>query len=167
MSEHRASLRWQLSDGEFARGKFSRAHTWSFDGGVTVPASATPAVVREPYSDPHAVDPEEAFVAALSSCHMMTFLHLASKAAFVVTHYEDDAVGVLEKSTQGAYWMSRVTLRPRVTYRGGSAPSPEQEADLHRRAHETCFIASSVKSEVRIEPAAGAEASGLPGSASA
>jgi organic hydroperoxide reductase OsmC/OhrA len=167
MSEHRASLRWQLSDDEFARGKFSRAHTWSFDGGVTVPASATPAVVREPYSDPHAVDPEEAFVAALSSCHMMTFLHLASKGGFVVTHYEDDAVGVLEKSGQGSYWMSQVTLRPRVTYREGSAPSPEQEADLHGRAHETCFIANSVKSAVRIEPRVDADATALPSSASA
>lgn len=165
MSEHRASLHWQLTEGEFARGKFSRAHTWSFDGGVTVPASATPAVVREPYSDPHAVDPEEAFVASLSSCHMLTFLHVASKAGFVVTRYEDDAVGVLAKNTQGAHWMSEVTLRPRVTYAEGAAPSPAQEADLHRRAHEGCFIANSVKSEVRIEPAQDVDVTERPASA--
>jgi organic hydroperoxide reductase OsmC/OhrA len=153
MSEHHAVIRWQHSSGEFARGTYSRAHTWTFDGGVTVPASPSPHVVREPFSDPSAVDPEEAFVAALSSCHMLTFLHLASKDGFEVVSYEDDAVGVMAKNERRRAWVSQVTLRPRIEYAPGKAPNAEQAEDLHHRAHDECFIANSVKTDVRVEPA--------------
>jgi organic hydroperoxide reductase OsmC/OhrA/pimeloyl-ACP methyl ester carboxylesterase len=135
---------------DFLKGAYSRAHTWTFDGGVTVPASASPAVVRAPWSDPAAVDPEEALVASISSCHLLTFLWVASKAGFTVQSYEDQAVGVMTKNEQGRYWVSSVVLRPRIVY-AGTPPSPERAADLHHRAHEDCFIANSVKTEIRVE----------------
>lgn len=152
MSEHHAIIRWHHTSGEFTRGTYSRAHSWKFDGGQTVPASPSPAVVREPLSDPSAVDPEEAFVAALASCHMLTFLHLASKAGFDVQSYEDDAFGTMAKNERRIPWVNRVTLRPRIVYAPDKSPTPEQEAELHHRAHEGCFIANSVKTEVHVEP---------------
>jgi organic hydroperoxide reductase OsmC/OhrA len=150
MSEHRATVEWTLTDGDFLKGKYSRVHTWTFDGGMVVKASPTPAVVPAPYSDPSAVDPEEAFVAAISSCHMLTFLYVASRAGFEVLSYHDPAVGVLSKDAQGIPWISTVDLKPQIVYRQGLSPTSDVEQQLHARAHKQCFIANSVKTDVRI-----------------
>ena len=152
MAEHIASIKWarQGAAEDFAKGKYSREHTWTFDGGATVPASASPSVVPAPWSNPAAVDPEEGFVAAIASCHMLTFLYVAQKAGFVVERYEDEAVGVLRRNDHGAVWVSRVTLHPRIAYRGETHPSAEEIDHLHRLAHEQCFIANSVKTEISI-----------------
>jgi len=151
MSQHKASVRWQSDGGEFRRSKFSRAHTWTFDGGVTVPASASPSVIRPPYADPAGVDPEEALVAAIASCHMLSFLYLAAKDGFAVISYEDDAVGSMTKNERGIPWVSETLLSPCIRYEG-EPPSPEQEDALHERAHEECFIAQSVKTSIRVTP---------------
>lgn len=152
MAEHlyKATVSWRRGDGEFAKGRYSRGHTWRFDGGIEVAASASPQVVPKPYVVEAAVDPEEAFIASLSSCHMLTFLDLARRAGFVIESYEDEAEGVMEKSAEGRYWVSRVTLRPRIVY-GDKQPSHEDLAQLHHAAHEQCFIANSVKTDVTVE----------------
>ena len=154
MAEHKAMIRWASSgDGEaFLKGRFSRAHTWTFDGGLTVPASAAPSVIPAPFSDPAGVDPEEAYVAAIASCHMMSFLYVAMRAGFVVERYEDDAVGAMRKNEHGAIWVGAVTLRPRIDFGGGTRPTPAEVEQLHHRAHEQCFIANSVKTEITVEP---------------
>ena len=154
MAEHKAMIRWASSeDGEaFLKGRFSRAHTWTFDGGLTVPASAAPSVIPAPFSDPAGVDPEEAYVAAIASCHMMSFLYVAMRAGFVVERYEDDAVGAMRKNERGAIWVGAVTLRPRIDFGAGTRPTPAEVEQLHHRAHEQCFIANSVKSEITVEP---------------
>jgi organic hydroperoxide reductase OsmC/OhrA len=153
MSEHRASIRWK-SEGDFTKGRFSREHTWSFDGGMTIAASSSPSAVPLPYSNPANVDPEEAFVAALSSCHMMTFLFLAFRKGFQVAAYDDDAVGVMTKNDRGVLWVSSVVLSPAITYAGDKRPTPAEEEELHHRAHEQCFIAQSVKTEVSVKSGA-------------
>jgi organic hydroperoxide reductase OsmC/OhrA len=150
MSEHKASIAWAFSGGDFLKGRYSRDHTWRFDGGVTLPASPSPSVVPTPYSNPANVDPEEAFVAAIASCHMLTFLYLASREGIEVTSYEDEAVGVMTKNERGVPWVSSVLLSPQVTYRASSAPSSEQERRLHEAAHHGCFIANSVKTEITV-----------------
>ena len=153
MAEHRAVIRWALpTDGEsFLKGRYSREHTWTFDGGVTVPASPAPSVVPVPFSNPAHVDPEEAFVASIASCHMLTFLHVAMHAGFVIERYEDDAVGVMRKNERGAIWVAAVTLHPRIVYGGTKRPTPAEVDHLHHLAHEQCFIANSVKTEILIE----------------
>ena len=154
MSEHRAVINWKRTSEEFLKGKYSREHTWSFDGGATVPASPSPSVVPAPYSNPAHVDPEEAFVAAISSCHMLTYLHVASKQGFQVDSYRDEAVGVVTKNEKGVLWVSQVTLKPKITYSGQKMPTAAQEEDrLHHLAHEQCFIANSIRTEVRVEKA--------------
>jgi organic hydroperoxide reductase OsmC/OhrA len=153
MSEHRATISWTRSGPDFLKGKYSREHTWQFDGGVTVPASASPSVVPEPYSNPAGVDPEETFVAAVSSCHMLTYLFLASQQGFLVESYQDEAVGVMNRNEKGALWVGRVTLHPQSVYSGERRPSPEEERHLHHLAHETCFIANSIKTEVVVAEA--------------
>jgi organic hydroperoxide reductase OsmC/OhrA len=152
MSRHTARIAWRFSGGEFFKGRYSREHTWTFDGGVTVPASPSPAVVAAPYSNAANVDPEEAFVAAIASCHMLTFLFLASRAKFDVLRYEDDAVGRMEKNEKGVPWVSAVTLNPTIEY-GARRPSAEEEANLHHRAHEECFISNSVKTRISVNQA--------------
>jgi organic hydroperoxide reductase OsmC/OhrA len=154
MSEHRATVRWKLhADGEaFLKGRYSREHTWTFDGGVTVPASSSPGAVPAPWSNPAHVDPEEAYVAAISSCHMLTFLYVAMRQGFLVESYEDDAVGVMRKNDRGAIWVSAVTLNPRIAYGGDRRPTTEDEERLHHAAHEQCFIANSVKTEITVTP---------------
>ncbi len=152
MAEHRAFLKWENTGGEFAKGKFSRRHLWRFDGGLEVPASPSPSVVPAPYSDEAAVDPEEAFVASLASCHMLTFLFLASRKGFEIARYEDEAVGRMERGEKGVPWVSSVTLAPRVEYGGEKRPSPDEEAALHEHAHEQCFIANSVKTAISVSP---------------
>jgi organic hydroperoxide reductase OsmC/OhrA len=152
MARHDATIRWTGGDpNEFARGRYSRAHQWLFDGGAVVPASASPSVVREPWSDPAGVDPEEAFVASLSSCHMLWFLDLARHAGHAVASYEDEAQGTLEKCADGKMRMTRVTLRPRVEF-AGDAPDAVALDALHHKAHEACFIANSVTAEVVVDP---------------
>jgi organic hydroperoxide reductase OsmC/OhrA len=152
MSEHKATIRWSHSRGDFLKGTYSREHTWSFDGGVTVPASPSPSAVPKPYSNEANVDPEEAFVAAISSCHMLTYLYVASRARFEVASYDDDAIGTMTKNERGSSWVSSVVLRPRIVYAGDKRPSPEDEERLHHAAHEQCFIANSVKTDIVVEP---------------
>ena len=149
MSQHKATIQWKSDGGDFLHGKYSREHTWSFDGGAVVQASPSPTVVRVPYSNPAAVDPEEAFVASISSCHMLTFLYLASKKGYEVTAYDDEAVGEMTKNEAGIPWVSGVVLSPRIQYRG-QAPSESEAHELHERAHHECFISNSVKTTISV-----------------
>jgi organic hydroperoxide reductase OsmC/OhrA len=149
VAEHRATVLWQRGEGEFAKGHYSRQHVWRFDGGAEVTASASPSIVPSPWSSAAAVDPEEAFVASLSSCHMLTFIDIARHHGFIVDSYEDEAVGVLGRNTEGRRWVSAVTLNPRIAF-SGARPSPDDLAQLHYRAHEGCFIANSVRTIVSI-----------------
>ena len=153
MSEHQAIVRWKRTSPDFLNGKYSREHTWTFDGGVTVPASPSPSVVPAPYSNPAHVDPEEAFVASVSSCHMLTFLYVAAKRGFQVDSYDDEAVGTMTKNEQGVPWISLITLHPKIVYSGPKLPTPVDEKRLHHLAHEQCFIANSIKTEVKIRGA--------------
>jgi organic hydroperoxide reductase OsmC/OhrA len=152
---HTAIVSWARNGAPFTDNKYSRAHTWTFDGGVTVPASSSPSVVKLPLSRADAVDPEEAFVAALSSCHMLFFLHHAALKGFVVDSYVDEAAGVMAKNENGKMFVKKVTLRPRVAFSGAKRPSEADAADLHHRSHADCFIANSVLTEVVVEPVAG------------
>lgn len=151
MSNHKATIRWQRTSDEFLKGKYSREHTWTFDGGAVVPASPSPSVVPVPYSNPANVDPEEAFVASLSSCHMLTFLYLAGRKGFQVDSYDDEAVGVITKNERNVPWVSTVTLHPKIVYSGPKRPSRADEEHLHHDSHEQCFIANSVKTEVLVK----------------
>jgi organic hydroperoxide reductase OsmC/OhrA len=153
MSEHLATIRWQRGDADFVGGKFSRVHTWTFDGGHSMEASAAPSVVPAAYTSTGAVDPEEAFVASVSSCHMLTFLYFAYKQGFQVDTYEDEAVGEMTKGANGVPWVSTITLRPKIVYGGDKRPSADQVEKLHHDAHDKCFIANSVKSDIQVEPA--------------
>jgi len=150
MSENKATIKWERTSPDFLKGKYSREHTWTFDGGVTVPASSSPAVVPAPYSNPANVDPEEAFVASISSCHMLTFLFLAQKQGFQIDAYVDEAVGIVSKNESGAMWVSTVTLNPKITFSGDKTPTAEDQEKLHHMAHKHCFIANSVKTEVTV-----------------
>lgn len=149
MSEHRATLAWSRGGAPFTYETYPRDHVVRFEGGVELPASAAPAY----QGSPDRVDPEAAFVGALSSCHMLTFLALAARKRLVVDAYTDDAVGYLEKNEDGKLAVTRATLRPRVTFAKESAPTPAETLRLHHLAHENCFIASSVKTAVSVEPA--------------
>jgi organic hydroperoxide reductase OsmC/OhrA len=158
MAAYEAKVLWQRRPSErFTDGRYSRAHEWQFDGGTRVHASASPHVVRAPFSDPSAVDPEEALVAALASCHMLFFLAFAAKQGFEITTYEDGAVGVMSKTGDGREWMTKVTLRPHVAFSGDKRPTADEVDALHHQAHAACYIANSVKTEVVVE----GEAEGL------
>ncbi|MBR1217832.1 OsmC family protein [Bradyrhizobium sp. U87765 SZCCT0131] len=149
-----ATIVWQRAIGDaFADGKFSRRHVWQFDGGAHVPASASPHIVPPPLSAPADVDPEEAYVAALSSCHMLTFLYIAASHGFVVDSYRDEARGTMQTDDRGHFSVTRVTLTPVVTY-GGPPPDRETEAQLHQEAHAQCFLANSVRTMITIGAAA-------------
>ena len=151
MSTYTATIRWsRIGGGDFAKGQYSRAHEWAFDGGHVMTASASPHIVPAPWSDAAGVDPEEAFVASLASCHMLFFVDFARRAGFTLDDYVDEAEGVMEKNAAGKLAMTVVTLRPRFRW-SGEPPDAEQLADLHQKAHEACFIANSVTTEVRIE----------------
>ena len=150
-STHDASVRWQRDDQPFADRRYSRRHEWHFDGGAVVAGSSSPHAVRVPLSDPSAVDPEEAFVASLASCHMLWFLDLACRAGWVVDSYRDDASGVLAPRADGKLVMTVVTLRPDVRF-AEPRPDAAETVRLHHAAHDACFIANSVTSEVRCEP---------------
>ena len=153
MSVHQASVIWERAEtAKFVDNRYNRAHRWEFDGGAIVSASSSPAVVPVPLSDPAGVDPEEAFVASLSSCHMLWFLFFAAKGGFVVDSYRDAAVGHMEKTADGSHWMARVVLKPDVKF-SGAAPDPDAMAAMHDKAHHACFIANSVKTVVTVESA--------------
>ena len=152
MSNHKATIRWQRTSDEFLKGRYSREHTWEFDGGAVVQASPSPAVVPAPFSNAAHVDPEEAFVASLSSCHMLTFLYLAGRKGFQVDSYADEAVGVITKNERKVPWVSTVTLNPRIVFSGAKLPTRAEQEHLHHESHEQCFIANSVKTEVVVEP---------------
>jgi len=152
MAKHLATVLWSRGDAAFVDRRYPRAHRWRFDGGLEVPASSSPHVVPVPLSDATAVDPEEAFVASLASCHMLWFLSLAAERGFVVDAYEDEAEGVLAKDGRGRLAMTRVTLRPRTAFSRVPRPDEARLAELHHAAHEACFLAASVRCEVRCEP---------------
>lgn len=151
MAHHQAKVSWKNGGPNFLKGQFSREHTWRFDGGALVAASSSPAVVPAPSSNPANVDPEEAYVASLSSCHMLTFLYLASRRGFEVESYEDEATGVTSRNEGGATWVSSVILHPKIVYAGTRQPTAEEVQHLHHQAHEQCFIANSVKTAINIE----------------
>ena len=153
MSEHHATITWTtaVEPAEYLKGKYSREHMWTFDGGASVPASSSPSVVPLPWSSPAAVDPEEAFVASISSCHMLTFLYLAAKRGFALTSYRDAAIGVMTKNENRVSWISKVTLRPELAWAGDKRPTAAELAELHHLAHEQCFISNSIKTEVVVE----------------
>ena len=152
MSEFTATITWQRdAQAAFIDNRYSRRHDWHFDGGTVVPGSSSPHSVPLPFSDPVAVDPEEAFVASISSCHMLWFLHLAAKAGWIVDDYRDAAIGTMARNAEGRVAMTRVTLRPAVSFGGERAPTRAELLQLHHTAHEECYIANSVKTEVRCE----------------
>jgi organic hydroperoxide reductase OsmC/OhrA len=146
-----AEIVWTCEGENFAKGKYSRGHVWRFDGGVEVPASASPSVVPHPHSVAAAVDPEEAFVAAVASCHMMTFLDLARRDGFVIAAYTDKAEAVMERIGPGRMGITKVTLRPVITFRAEVEPDAKKLAELHHLAHEMCFIANSVRCDIAVE----------------
>ena len=152
MASYTAEIIWVRGDQDFLSNRYSRRHVLRFDGGVEVPGSSSPHVVPVPMSDPAAVDPEEAFVASIASCHMLWFLSIAAKKKFCIDRYADFPVGVMGRNSAGKEYVARVTLRPEVVFSGDRAPSLDELHLLHHTAHEECFIANSVKTEIRCEP---------------
>ncbi len=152
MAEYRAQISWERGEQDFLGKRYSRRHQIHLDGGLSLPASSSPQVVPEPWSDPAALDPEEGFVASLASCHMLWFLALAAEAGVNIDSYQDAASGVLARNEQGRMAMTAVTLRPRVRCSGSPRPSRATIEALHHAAHERCFIANSVSSRLHIEP---------------
>jgi len=151
MPEHRATIEWRREIADFDYQSYNRSHTWSFEGGIRVAAAAAPGNIPAGAVRGPAVDPEQAFVAALASCHMLWFLHVACEAGYSVERYADEAVGVMSENADTRIAITKVTLRPRVRFTG-TAPDPTQHAELHERAHEKCYIANSVKSALVLEP---------------
>lgn len=151
MSEHRATVEWQRQAADFDYQTYNRSHSLAFAGGIRVPATAAPASIPPSAAGLPGVDPEQAFVGSISSCHMLWFLHLACRADFIVDRYVDEAAGVLEKNAEGRMAMTRVTLRPVVTY-AGRRPTEQEHAKLHEGAHDRCYIANSVKTVIAVEP---------------
>ena len=152
MSEYTASILWKrASDEKYSDGKYSRAHQWQFDGGASIAASSSPHIVPLPYSVEENVDPEEAFIASLSSCHMLLFLSIAAKRRFIVDEYVDHAIGVMSEDSQRKTSITKVILRPAVKFSGERQPSIEQLEKMHHQSHDQCFIANSVKTEVVTE----------------
>ena len=151
MSDYKATIEWTRQTADFDYKTYNRTHTLSFEGGIRVPASAAPGNIPSTAAGASGVDPEQGFIASISSCHMLWFLHIAWQAKYIVDRYLDEATGVLEKNAEGHMAMTRVTLRPAVTF-AGRQPSEEEHAQLHKRAHDKCFVANSVKTEVTVEP---------------
>jgi organic hydroperoxide reductase OsmC/OhrA len=152
MSTHTAAISWERGAQPFVDNRYSRRHTWKFDGGLEIPGSSSPHVVPPPYSEPRAVDPEEAFVASLSSCHMLWFLDIAAKRRYCVDHYRDEAEGTMARNAAGKLAMTHVVLRPRVIFAGERMPSTDEIEAMHHEAHAECFIANSVTTVVTCEP---------------
>ena len=151
MGSYVATMSWKRGDDVFTDGKYSRAHEVAFDAPLTIPASSSTHVVREPMSRRDAVDPEEMLVASLSSCHLLSFLWIAQRAGFAINSYVDNAEGVMTKNDAGKMWVSKVTLRPQIEWIGDKRPSAAEVHDMHHKAHEECFIANSYKGEVVVE----------------
>jgi organic hydroperoxide reductase OsmC/OhrA len=152
MSEYYATVRWKRSESEaYTDNKYSRGHEWHFDGGTIVPASSSPHIVPLPYSIENNVDPEEAFVASLSSCHMLFFLSIAAKNRFVVDEYLDHGIGVMEEDENGKVAITRVTLKPAIKFSGSKTPTHKDLERMHHQSHEQCFIANSVKTKVTTQ----------------
>jgi organic hydroperoxide reductase OsmC/OhrA len=153
MHKYEATVAWQRGDQPFSDNRYSRAHEWRFDGGARVPASSAPSSVPVPMSDPAGVDPEEAVVAALASCHMLFFLSLAARRGFIVDRYADAADAVMDRNADGKLALTRITLRPQIAFGGERRPGADDIAALHHEAHELCYIANSLKADVVIEGA--------------
>ncbi len=151
MNKYQATIRWHRQDEVFIDNKYSRKHSWHFDGGAEITASASPHIVPEPYSDPEGIDPEESFVASLSSCHMLWFLSLAAKEKIRIDRYEDQAEGIMQKNKEGKLAITKVILKPKVTFGQDENSSQEILDKLHQQAHQRCFIAHSVKTEITVE----------------
>jgi organic hydroperoxide reductase OsmC/OhrA len=151
MKQFEAKLAWRRGGQPFTDQRYSRAHEWAFDGGLTVPASSSPLSVPEPMSDPANLDPEEALVAAASSCHMLFFLSIAAQRGFVVDDYRDHALGTLDRDADGKMAMTRIVLRPAVVFAGERRPSAEELAAIHHAAHDKCYIANSLKTSIVVE----------------
>jgi organic hydroperoxide reductase OsmC/OhrA len=151
MHTYSATINWDRSEKDFTNNAYSRGHTWTFDGGLVVPASASPNIVPLPHSVAENVDPEEAFVAALSSCHMLFFLAIAAARGVIVDEYTDAAVGYMGEDDRGRTSMTKIVLRPKACYSGDNPPSEKQIERIHHRAHEMCFVANSVRSEIIVE----------------
>lgn len=151
MSTYTAKVVWKSDAPDmFTKNRYTRGHTWSFDGGIEVPASSSPHAVRLPFSVEEAVDPEEALVAATSSCHMLTFLWVAARKGFRIDAYEDNAVGEMTEGADGKQWVSTITLDPKIEWAGETTPTRDEIAQMHHEAHEGCYIANSIKSEVIV-----------------
>jgi organic hydroperoxide reductase OsmC/OhrA len=153
MHKYEATVAWNRGEQKFIDNSYSRAHDWLFDGGLHVPASSSPLLVPVPMSDAANVDPEEALVAAASSCHMLFFLSIAAKQGFVVDSYVDHAYGVMEQSSEGKIAMTRIALRPKIVFSGERQPTAAELDAMHHESHERCFIANSLKSDVIVEAA--------------
>jgi organic hydroperoxide reductase OsmC/OhrA len=151
MHKYEAEISWKRQGAKFTDNRYSRGHEWSFDGGVKIVASASPLAAPAPYSVAEAVDPEEALVASAASCHMLWFLSIAAKRGFVVESYTDKATGIMEKNSEGKTAITRITLRPKIEFSTDRAPSAEELQSLHHSAHDECYIANSLKSEVVVE----------------
>ena len=152
MNRYQVTVRWQRENDKFIDNKYSRKHSWHFDGGIEIQASASPHIVPEPYSESAAIDPEEAFVASISSCHMLWFLSLAAQEGLVIERYEDQAEGIMQKNKQGKLAITEVILKPVVAFGQANNPSLKLLDSLHKKAHDRCFIAHSVKTEITIAP---------------
>ena len=151
MSTYTVTITWRSdSPDTFTRNQYTRGHSWEFDGGVTVPASSSPHSVRVPFSVEAAVDPEEALVASASSCHMLSFLWVVSKNGFIIDSYEDNAVGEMTTGEDGKQWISKITLDPHIVWSGHKVPTADELAHMHHEAHEVCYIANSIKSEIVV-----------------
>ena len=159
MADYAATVRWSRMGAKFTDNRYSRAHQWEFDGGVCVPASSSPHNVPAPLSDPANVDPEEAFVASLSSCHMLWFLSIAAKHGYVVQDYVDQAEGVMEPDESGRLAMTRITLRPTIRYAGDKLDATKTQ-ELHHEAHDKCFLANSVKTQITVAETAAVRSDG-------
>lgn len=155
MEKYLATILWERNNTRFTDNRYSRSHFWEFDNGKQIAASASPNIVPVPLSDPEAIDPEEAFVAALSSCHMLWFLSIAAKRGFVVELYRDPAEGILKKDKNGRLAITEVTLYPHVLYKDGNVPGEEENTEMHHEAHKKCFIANSVKTKIYIKSSMG------------
>ncbi len=152
MSQYTAIVKWQRQQSEnFIGNQYSRAHTWEFDGGEIIQASSSPQVVPPPYSVEANVDPEEAFIASISSCHMLFFLSFAANRKYVIESYEDEAIGIMQLNNDKNMAMTSVTLRPKIIFTGDKQPTQEQIDKIHHNAHKQCFIANSVKTKIHIE----------------
>lgn len=151
MSEHLATIQWKRDRALFIDNRYSRDHTWQFDGGLAICASASSHTVREPYANPAFIDPEEAFVASLSSCHMLWFLAIAAKQKFIVESYTDQATGLMEQDKNGNLAITQVRLRPQIIFAGDNIPTHQQVEAMHETAHHSCFLANSVKTDIVVE----------------